>query len=130
MELGEIVSHKAPFGSRIQVILQIVVSSSFFLVYSLIAHFCTKLIRFYVFQRFLSPKINSPASTSYDDPRTAFESTKRLTGLNKTPFGQASSRFKLNRQAKFLPGTYVPYACSGSDLIHVHVRTCRSWGIQ
>ncbi|XP_064382075.1 sperm-tail PG-rich repeat-containing protein 2-like isoform X2 [Halichondria panicea] len=55
-------------------------------------------------QRFLSPKSNSPASTSYEDPRTAFESTKRLAPMSKAPFGQTSSRFKADRHARFLPG--------------------------
>lgn len=58
-------------------------------------------------QRFLTPKHASPACTTYEDPRTALETTKRLSGLGKAPFGQTSARFRENRQAKMLPGTHV-----------------------
>lgn len=58
-------------------------------------------------QRFLTPKHASPACTTYEDPRTALETTKRLSGLGKAPFGQMSARFRENRQAKILPGTSV-----------------------
>ncbi len=83
---------------------------------------------FYALQRFLSPKSNSPAATSYEDPRTAFESTKRLAPMSKAPFGQTSSRFKADRHAKFLPGMKTPslHALVCDD---VRVR-CRSWSIQ
>ena len=55
-------------------------------------------------QRFLTPQHTSPACTTYQDPRTALESTKRLSGLGKAPFGQTSARFRENRQVMLLPG--------------------------
>ena len=57
-------------------------------------------------QRFLMPKHVSPAPTTYQDPRTAFESVRKMTGMRRTPFGQTSARFRTDRQAKELPGTY------------------------
>ena len=57
-------------------------------------------------QRFLVPKHVSPAPTTYQDPRTAFENVQKMTGMKRSPFGQTSARFRTDRQAKELPGTY------------------------
>ena len=48
----------------------------------------------------------SPACTAYHDPRTALSSIQRLQGMKKTPFGQSSSRFKVNKDDIILPGMY------------------------
>lgn len=62
-------------------------------------------------QRFLVSKQSSPACTSYQDPRTAFEG--RLTTLKKVPFGQTSSRFPLHRHSRQPPG---PGAYNNSEV--------------
>lgn len=63
----------------------------------------------------------SPPSTKYDDPRTAMETLKRfvinksvyyqyfvdrVSGLTRSPFGQTAARFKADRNAREIPGTY------------------------
>lgn len=55
-------------------------------------------------QRFVSSFPYSPASTKYEDPRTAFESLKRVSGLTKSPFGQTSARFRVSRKSDEIPG--------------------------
>lgn len=36
----------------------------------------------------------TPSPGAYNDPRNAFESMKRVTGLKRSPFGQTSVRFE------------------------------------
>jgi hypothetical protein len=55
-------------------------------------------------KRFPAEKWTAPSPGSYDDPRTAFDSSKRLNGLTKSPFGQTSVRFKEDKRAKQIPG--------------------------
>lgn len=54
--------------------------------------------------RFYDSDTLAPPPGAYDDPRSALEVTKRLSGMKKSPFGQTSVRFKLNKQALQTPG--------------------------
>ncbi|CAB4000427.1 Hypothetical predicted protein [Paramuricea clavata] len=45
-----------------------------------------------------------PAPGSYNDPRTAFETLRRVKGIKGTPFGQTSIRFYDNKHTKSVPG--------------------------
>ncbi|XP_060071490.1 sperm-tail PG-rich repeat-containing protein 2-like [Ylistrum balloti] len=57
-------------------------------------------------KRFTPLKAGNPSPGSYNDPRNAFESTKRITGLKRSPFGQTSVRFGPNQVqgTKKVPG--------------------------
>lgn len=73
-------------------------------------------------QRFAGSKVDNPAPGTYNDPRTALEITKRVTGLKRSPFGQTSVRF--NQQGKKIPGetrnnTYdLIYEQESNDVAH------------
>jgi hypothetical protein len=54
-------------------------------------------------KRFVSPKNSTPAPGAYNDPRTALEVTKRITGLKHSPFGQTSARFKPQHHIRQTP---------------------------
>lgn len=45
-----------------------------------------------------------PAPGTYNDPRNAFDSMKRTTGLKRSPFGQTSVRFNPEPHVKKTPG--------------------------
>ena len=45
-----------------------------------------------------------PAPGTYNDPRTALESLKKITGLKRSPFGQTSVRFQPDHHIKKTPG--------------------------
>lgn len=55
-------------------------------------------------KRFTPLKGGNPSPGSYNDPRNAFESTKRITGLKRSPFGQTSVRFIPGQVSKKIPG--------------------------
>lgn len=55
-------------------------------------------------KRFIPLKTLQPAPGSYNDPRNAFESLKRVTGMKRSPFGQTSVRFNPVKETKFAPG--------------------------
>lgn len=55
-------------------------------------------------KRFTPMKTLQPSPGSYNDPRNAFESLKRVTGLKRSPFGQTSVRFTPGQTAKHIPG--------------------------
>ncbi len=46
-----------------------------------------------------------PAPGSYNDPRTALDSLKKVTGLKRSPFGQTSVRFQRENHIKKTPGS-------------------------
>lgn len=55
-------------------------------------------------KRFTPLKTLQPAPGSYNDPRHAFESLKRVTGMKRSPFGQTSVRFTPQKEARRIPG--------------------------
>ncbi|XP_046845366.1 sperm-tail PG-rich repeat-containing protein 2-like [Xenia sp. Carnegie-2017] len=55
-------------------------------------------------KRFEGRTKTCPAPGSYDDPRTAFETLKRVKGVKSSPFGQTSIRFCDNKCSKSIPG--------------------------
>nr|KAG5709515.1 hypothetical protein BaRGS_023197 [Batillaria attramentaria] len=55
-------------------------------------------------KRFTPLKDPNPPPGSYNDPRTALDSLKRVTGLKRSPFGQTSVRFQPNHHIKTTPG--------------------------
>lgn len=55
-------------------------------------------------KRFTPLKTLQPAPGSYNDPRNAFDSLKRVTGMKRSPFGQTSVRFTPKKEAKYTPG--------------------------
>ncbi|KAL4240507.1 Sperm-tail PG-rich repeat-containing protein 2 [Mactra antiquata] len=55
-------------------------------------------------KRFTPLKTIQPAPGSYNDPRHAFDSLKRVTGMKRSPFGQTSVRFTPNRSTRKVPG--------------------------
>ncbi|XP_064618109.1 sperm-tail PG-rich repeat-containing protein 2-like [Liolophura sinensis] len=46
----------------------------------------------------------TPAPGSYNDPRHAFETLHRVSGLKRSPFGQTSVRFEEKRRTRKTPG--------------------------
>lgn len=55
-------------------------------------------------KRFMALKSVNPAPGAYNDPRTALDSLKKITGLKRSPFGQTSVRFTDDRQKRVNPG--------------------------
>lgn len=55
-------------------------------------------------KRFTPLKKTTPAPGAYNDPRNAFESMKRVTGLKRSPFGQTSVRFEPKSHIRKTPG--------------------------
>ncbi|KAM6177397.1 LOW QUALITY PROTEIN: sperm-tail PG-rich repeat-containing protein 2 [Erethizon dorsatum] len=55
-------------------------------------------------QRFVPVKSITPAPGTYDDPRTAFKTSKKTSGLKNTPFGQSAARFTQDSRAEEMPG--------------------------
>ncbi|WAQ96592.1 STPG2-like protein, partial [Mya arenaria] len=55
-------------------------------------------------KRFTPLKTLQPAPGSYNDPRNAFESLKRVTGMKRSPFSQTSVRFTPQREPRIIPG--------------------------
>uniref|UniRef100_M3XJK7 Sperm tail PG-rich repeat containing 2 n=1 Tax=Latimeria chalumnae TaxID=7897 RepID=M3XJK7_LATCH len=55
-------------------------------------------------KRFASLKSITPAPGAYDDPRTAFQSLKKTSGYNRTPFSQTSVRFLPESKLRKTPG--------------------------
>lgn len=55
-------------------------------------------------KRFTPLKKVNPAPGAYNDPRNAFESLKRVTGLKRSPFGQTSVRFEPKGHVGRTPG--------------------------
>ncbi|ELU09596.1 hypothetical protein CAPTEDRAFT_229364 [Capitella teleta] len=51
-------------------------------------------------KRFAPGKLETPGPGAYDDPRTALEMTKRVTGLKRSPFSQTSVRFSPKHRVK------------------------------
>jgi hypothetical protein len=49
----------------------------------------------------------TPAPGTYNDPRNAFESMKRVTGLKRSPFGQTSVRFEPKVHIRKNPGKII-----------------------
>ena len=57
-------------------------------------------------QRFGGASNKTPAPGTYNDPRSALDSLKKVSGIKRSPFGQTSVRFGHERYHKFTPGTY------------------------
>ncbi|XP_046567757.1 sperm-tail PG-rich repeat-containing protein 2-like [Haliotis rubra] len=55
-------------------------------------------------KRFQPLKTITPAPGVYNDPRSALDSLKRVTGLKRSPFGQTSVRFNTEGPVKKTPG--------------------------
>ncbi|XP_071106668.1 sperm-tail PG-rich repeat-containing protein 2-like [Haliotis cracherodii] len=55
-------------------------------------------------KRFQPLKTITPAPGVYNDPRSALDSLKRVTGLKRSPFGQTSVRFNIEGPVKKTPG--------------------------
>ncbi|XP_013412184.1 sperm-tail PG-rich repeat-containing protein 2 [Lingula anatina] len=55
-------------------------------------------------KRFGPIKSEAPAPGTYNDPRSAFESLKRVTGLKRSPFGQTAVRFQPSHHIRKTPG--------------------------
>lgn len=55
-------------------------------------------------KRFDHNKTAAPAPGAYNDPRSALDSLKRVTGLKRSPFGQTSVRFQPDGRSKRNPG--------------------------
>lgn len=55
-------------------------------------------------KRFSPAKNAIPPPGSYNDPRSALDSLKKVTGLKRSPFGQTSVRFQPDHNAKSSPG--------------------------
>ena len=55
-------------------------------------------------QRFGADNTPAPAPGAYNDPRSALDSLKKVTGLKRSPFGQTSVRFVSDRPKKLTPG--------------------------
>ncbi|KAK2190263.1 hypothetical protein NP493_85g06019 [Ridgeia piscesae] len=55
-------------------------------------------------KRFHTGKTEAPAPGTYNDPRTALEGLRRVTGLKHSPFGQTSVRFQQQGRTKRTPG--------------------------
>lgn len=55
-------------------------------------------------KRFNPNKINGPAPGAYNDPRTALDSVKKITGLKRSPFSQTSVRFQPDNHIRKTPG--------------------------
>ncbi|XP_066568340.1 sperm-tail PG-rich repeat-containing protein 2 isoform X2 [Amia ocellicauda] len=55
-------------------------------------------------KRFASIKSIVPAPGSYEDPRTALECLKKITGLKKSPFGLTAVRFVPDSRKAITPG--------------------------
>lgn len=57
-------------------------------------------------------KSEAPPPGAYNDPRSALESLKKVTGLKHSPFGQTSVRFDRDRRAGEAPGACFRFASS------------------
>uniref|UniRef100_A0A2C9KKI0 Sperm-tail PG-rich repeat-containing protein 2 n=1 Tax=Biomphalaria glabrata TaxID=6526 RepID=A0A2C9KKI0_BIOGL len=55
-------------------------------------------------KRFAPLKSATPAPGSYNDPRTALEVLKRVSGMKRSPFSQTSVRFETDYKKKRSPG--------------------------
>ncbi|XP_063102742.1 sperm-tail PG-rich repeat-containing protein 2 [Cavia porcellus] len=55
-------------------------------------------------QRFVPVKSITPAPGTYNEPRTAFKTSKKTSGLKNTPFGQSAARFTQDSRAEEMPG--------------------------
>lgn len=55
-------------------------------------------------KRFGKQSTVAPAPGTYNDPRTALDSLKKITGLKRSPFGQTSVRFAKDHHIKKTPG--------------------------
>ncbi|KAJ8023074.1 Sperm-tail PG-rich repeat-containing protein 2 [Holothuria leucospilota] len=55
-------------------------------------------------KRFSSPKSDTPAPGSYNDPRHALEALKKIRGLKRSPFGTTAVRFQPEPRIKKTPG--------------------------
>ncbi|KAK6187746.1 hypothetical protein SNE40_005703 [Patella caerulea] len=55
-------------------------------------------------KRFQPVKKAVPAPGTYNDPRTALESLRRVTGLKRSPFSQTSVRFNNEHHIRKIPG--------------------------
>ena len=55
-------------------------------------------------KRFSSAKEKAPAPDAYNDHRHALETCNRISGLNQSPFGQSSRRFKNSHHSNRTPG--------------------------
>ncbi|ESO83457.1 hypothetical protein LOTGIDRAFT_169322 [Lottia gigantea] len=55
-------------------------------------------------KRFQPLKQNSPAPGTYNDPRTALDSLRKVTGLKRSPFSQTSVRFSDDHHVRKIPG--------------------------
>eukprot|EP00117_Sycon_ciliatum_P028866 scpid35640/ scgid23106/ Uncharacterized protein C4orf37 homolog len=53
--------------------------------------------------RFVGQKPQCPPVGTYDDNRTSLQTVKRVTGMNKNPFGQSTARFKHERPSRLPP---------------------------
>ena len=58
-------------------------------------------------QRFHMGKAEAPCPGTYNDPRTALEGLRRVTGLKHSPFGQTSVRFQQQGRPKRTPGKQI-----------------------
>lgn len=62
-------------------------------------------------KRFVVRKVEAPEPATYNVPRCAMESLRRLTGLKKSPFGQTAVRFQGNtKRSSPGPGQYNIFA--------------------
>ena len=55
-------------------------------------------------RRFGAVKNPVPAPGAYNDPRTALDSLKKITGLKRSPFGQTAVRFGPTHHTRKTPG--------------------------
>lgn len=55
-------------------------------------------------KRFQPVKTSAPGPGAYNDPRTALDGLKRVSGLKRSPFSQTAVRFNPEHQMKRVPG--------------------------
>ncbi|KAK3802623.1 hypothetical protein RRG08_010394 [Elysia crispata] len=55
-------------------------------------------------KRFAPVKSVAPAPGTYNDPRTALDALKKVSGLKRSPFSQTAVRFNPDHQMKLTPG--------------------------
>lgn len=78
-------------------------------------------------KRFTPLKKMTPAPGAYNDPRNAFESMKRVTGLKRSPFGQTSVRFepKVHTRKNPGPGAYNIVGMGSESMRKAYIESTR-----
>lgn len=81
-------------------------------------------------ERFAETKTPVPPPGTYNDPRHAFESLNRITGMKRSPFGQTSVRFIPEKKKTPGPGQYniVKHSMANESIKKAFMESTRQGG--